>query len=74
MGLQIKVTVEFDSGRAGQKTLADIEAVNPPSDVNRDEGNLIATWQNAADALVETVVDEFTTGDAILEVHLVKEE
>jgi hypothetical protein len=30
--------------------------------------------QNAADALVETVVDEFTTGDAILEVHLVKEE
>jgi hypothetical protein len=74
MGLQTKVAVDFDSGRAGQKALAYFESIAPPSDVNRDGGNLAATWQNAADALVESVVEEFLASDTILEVHLLKEE
>jgi hypothetical protein len=72
--MRIKATVDFDSGRAGQKTLAHFESIAPPSDVNRDDGNLIATWQNAADALVESIIEEFTASDTILEVHLLKEE
>lgn len=73
--MHIKLKVEFDCGLVGQGLMADIEAAHGHSnDGDTGPETLTCIWLNPADSLITDVVEKFSEEDAMLEVHLTKEE
>lgn len=70
-----RVTVEFDAGMAGQRSLGSFEKTYGEADSkDNDNGRLFATWKNVDGNHIDALVEEFQDGDTILTIELYKED
>lgn len=70
----IRLTVDFDTGMAGQQALGALEEDHGNADGKDTENKLIATWNSPSDSLIEAAIEEFNSDDAILNINLYKDE